>query len=148
MRGRLCYCLAVILLMVPALAPAADLTRPAYVPPPPAVSSGSLVQIVSSLFLVLAVIFLVAWLLKRVNVTQLGAGTQLKVLGSVAIGHRERIVLVEVNETWLVVGVGPGQIRNLHTLQKDELQNPGNHAPAPLSTDRKFANLLSSLLRR
>ncbi|MGA8864753.1 MAG: flagellar biosynthetic protein FliO [Gallionella sp.] len=146
MRHRSRFYVAAILLLAPVLATAADLTRPALTPPPPAVSSGSIVQIIFSLLLVLAAIVLVAWLLKRVNATQLGAGNQLKVLGSVALGQRERIVLVEVKDTWLVVGVGPGQIRNLHTLQKQDIQNAGDPSTAPLPSENKFAKLLGALL--
>lgn len=96
---------------------AAEGTRPAYTPPP-AVSSGNIVQIIFSLLLVLAAIVLVAWLLKRMNVAQHSPGKLLKVLGAVPLGQRERIVLVEVNDTCLVVGIGPGQIRTLHTFAK------------------------------
>jgi len=148
MRGRFRLGISAILLLAPALAIAVEETRPAFIPPPPAVSSGNIVQIIFSLLLVLAAIVLVAWLLKRVNATQLGAGNQLKVLGSVAVGQRERIVLVEVKDTWLVVGVGPGQIRTLHTLHKQELADSANLAPDPLSSENKFAKLLSSLLHR
>jgi len=127
---------------------AAEATRPAYSPPPPAVSSGGVMQIILSLLLVLAAIVLVAWLLKRMNVAQQGAGHQLKVLGGVSVGQRERIVLVEIEDTWLVVGVGPGQIRTLHTLRKAEA--PGQEAeespPGPPSSENKFASLLSSVL--
>jgi flagellar protein FliO/FliZ len=84
------------------------------------VGSGSILQIIFSLLLVLAAIVLVAWLLKRMNVTRQGPGNLLKVIGGVAIGQRERVVLVEIENTWLVVGVGPGQIRTLHTLQKSD----------------------------
>src|SRR3989338_8503146 len=111
---------AAALLATSELAFAAEDARPAYTPPPPAVSSGSIVQIIISLLLVLTAIVLVAWLLKRMNVAQQGAGHHLKMLGGVSIGQRERIVLVEVEDTWLVVGVGPGQIRTLHTLPKTE----------------------------
>jgi len=95
---------------------------------------------------VLAAIVLVAWLLKRMNVAQQGSGHLLKILGGVSIGQRERIVLVEVKDTWLVIGVGPGQIRTLHTLQKTEnlvadLQSPETQPP-----ENKFASLLSSIL--
>ena len=119
-----------------------------------------MVQIIFSLLLVLAAIVMVAWLLKRLNASKLGGGNQLKVLGGVAIGQRERIVLVEVSDTWLVVGVGPGQIRTLHTLQKQELPYAANPATVPESaensgfannpdfTSNKFAKLLSTLLHR
>ena len=139
--------MAAILVGVPVLATALEGTRPVYTPPPAAVSSSSILQIIFSLLLVLAVIVLVAWLLKRMNATQLGSGNLLKVLGSVAIGQRERIVLVEVKDTWLVVGVGPGQIRTLHTLQKQEIQRSENPEFSHLSPENKFAKLLSSFLR-
>lgn len=147
MRNRFRLFPAAILLAVPVLA-TAELARPAFTPPPPAISSGNIVQIIFSLLLVLAAIVLVAWLLKRLNATKLGAGNQLKVLGGVAIGQRERIVLVEVSDTWLVVGVGPGQIRTLHTLQKQELPDAANPASGYTSSDNKFANLLTNLLHR
>jgi flagellar protein FliO/FliZ len=147
MRERLGLGLAAILLTTPVLA-TAELARPTFAPPPPAISSGGIAQIIFSLLLVLAAIVLVAWLLKRVNASKLGVGNQLKVLGGVAIGQRERIVLVEVSNTWLVVGVGPGQIRTLHTLQKQELPDSANPVRGPGSADNKFANLLSTLLHR
>lgn len=120
------YLAAILLAASQPLFAAEGAARPAYTPPPPAVSSGSIVQIIFSLLLVLAAIVLVAWLLKRMNVAQQGTGSFLKVLGSIAIGQRERVVLVEVNDTWLVVGVGPGQIRTLHTLPKSELKISDN----------------------
>jgi flagellar protein FliO/FliZ len=141
------FFIAAILLAAPVWATAIEGTRPAYAPSPPAVSSGSIVQIIFSLLLVLAVILLVAWLLKRMNVSRQGSGYQLRILSGVAIGQRERIVLVEVQDTWLVVGVGPGQIRTLHTLQKPELQNTESPADNPPFPDNRFAKLLSSVLR-
>lgn len=146
MRTKFQTSIAALMLAIPTLAAAVEGTRPAYTPPPPAVSSGNIMQIIFSLLLVLAAIVLVAWLLKRMNIVQQGSGYPLKVLGGVSVGQRERIVLVEVKDTWLVVGVGPGQIRTLHTLPKAEipaadLQAAENHLP-----ENKFANLLSSII--
>jgi len=121
MLAQFRYLIAASLFAASNFAFATEAARPPYTPSPPAVSAGSIVQIVLSLLLVLAAILLVAWLLKRMNVAQQGTGNMLKVLGGVAIGQRERVVLIEVNDTWLVVGVGPGQIRTLHTLPKSAL---------------------------
>ncbi|MBI5437868.1 MAG: flagellar biosynthetic protein FliO [Nitrosomonadales bacterium] len=125
---------------------AAEVARPAYTPPPPAVSSGNIAQIIFSLLLVLAAIVLVAWLLKRMNVAQQGSVKLLKVLGAVPIGQRERIVLVEIKDTWLVVGVGPGQIRTLHSLQKMEDSAIDLQHTEAQSSGTKFSSLLSSVL--
>lgn len=132
------------LLATSRLAYAVEVPRPTYTPPPPAVSSGNILQIIFSLLLVLAAIVLVAWLLKRMNLAQQGSGNLLKVLGSVAVGQRERIVLVEVNETCLVVGVGPGQIRTLHTFQKTADFDIDPKLSETQPAENKFAKLLSS----
>lgn len=138
------YIIAASLFAASNFAFAAEAARPAYTPSPPAVGAGSIVQIVLSLLLVLAAILLVAWLLKRMNVAQQGTGNMLKVLGGVAIGQRERVVLIEVNDTWLVVGVGPGQIRTLHTLPKSALPV----SSIPTVPDNNFSDWLKKFVEK
>lgn len=77
-------------------------------------------QVLFSLVLVLAVIVGAAWLLRRFSPAQMGAGSVVKVVGGVALGPKERLVLVEIGETWLVLGVAPGRVNTLHTLTKPE----------------------------
>ncbi len=108
----------VLALLAAGSATAAESARPAY-EPPSVMSIGSVFQVVLSLLLVLGVVALVAWLLKRVQLPQQGAGRQLKVVSSIAVGQRERVVVVEVRDTWLVLGVAAGQVRTLHTLPKE-----------------------------
>jgi flagellar protein FliO/FliZ len=128
------------------LALAAEVTRPAYVPPPAAaVSSGSVLQVILSLMLVLVAVFVVGWILKRINLPQQGAGNALKVLSGVAVGQRERIVLVEVNDTWLVVGVAPGQVNALHTMPKGSLPTVSN---ATTGDDNKFQGWLKQMMEK
>jgi len=147
-RGTRGFCLLSSVFCLLPSAYATEGTRPAYTPPPPAVGSDNIVQIILSLFLVLAAIVLAAWLLKRMNVAQQGSRHLLKVLGGVSIGQRERVVLVEIKDTWLVVGVGPGQIRTLHTLQKTDDSEQKTEIPNPdhRPSENKFSMLLSSVL--
>lgn len=70
-----------------------------------------------SLVLILGLFVLAAWLLKR-YMPQVGKAGPVKVLGATMVGPRERVVVVEVEDTWLVLGVGGGQVRTLHTLPK------------------------------
>ena len=86
----------------------------------PAVPAGSIAQMVLGLALVLALVGALAWLLKRYSGVR-GTGSGLiRVIGGAAVGQRERIVLVELGGTWLLVGVAPGQVRTLHTMPKME----------------------------
>ncbi len=125
----------------------AQTAHPAYTPPPPAaVSSGSILQVLFSLLLVLAAVVLVAWILKRINLPQQGAGSLLKVVGGVAVGQRERIVLLEVNDTWLVVGVAPGQVSALHSMPKAAL--PALQTDLPSGPDGKFQGWLKQMIEK
>ena len=72
---------------------------------------------VVSLLLILGLFVLAAWLFKR-YVPQVGKTGPVKVVGATMVGPRERVVVVEVENTWLVLGVGGGQVRTLHTLPK------------------------------
>lgn len=142
-----CTCsLLAAFLCAPPLAAAQQAARPVYTPPPAAISSGSIAQVVFSLLLVLAAVVLVAWLLKRINLPQHGAGNLLKVVSGVAVGQRERIVLVEINDTWLVVGVAPGQVRALHSMPKAEL--PERDADNLPSADGKFHGWLKQFMEK
>jgi flagellar protein FliO/FliZ len=125
---------------------AVETARPAYVPPPAAaVSSGSVLQVILSLLLVLAAVVLVGWLLKRINLPQQGAGNALKVISGVAVGQRERVVLLEVNDTWLIVGVAPGQVNALHTMPKGTLPGAVNAANGD---DNKFQGWLKQMMEK
>ncbi|MEA3250458.1 MAG: flagellar biosynthetic protein FliO [Pseudomonadota bacterium] len=69
-----------------------------------------------ALGLVIAVIFACSYLLRRINAARGRGDRHLKVVTSTAIGQRERVVIVEVEGTWLVLGVGGGQVNRLHEL--------------------------------
>lgn len=70
-----------------------------------------------SLALILGLFVLAAWLAKR-YLPQVGKPGPVKIVGAAMVGARERVVVVEVEGTWLVLGVGGGQVRTLHTLPR------------------------------
>lgn len=75
-----------------------------------------ILQLVLSMALVIGVIVLFAWLMRRVGGISGQTGSSLKVLGGVSVGTREKVVLIKVGETQLLLGVAPGQVRKLHVL--------------------------------
>ena len=85
-----------------------------------------------ALLAVVAVILLCSWLLRRIGPSRHWQGQSLKVVGSTLLGPRERVVIVEVEGTWLVLGVTPGQISKLHELPAPPAASaqPGAAVPA------------------
>jgi len=112
--------------------------------PSPAVSTaGSLLQVFIGLVAVLLLIAATAWVAKRLGVARGGTSNLLQVVSSTSVGARERVVIVEVGESWLVVGVAPGSVNALMTLPKGE-----QPAASPLLNSSFAANLKQLIEKR
>lgn len=74
-------------------------------------------QMALGLMLVLCVIFLLAWLMRRVTGIQ-GSKQHIKILSAINVGTRERAVLVEVAGEQLLLGVASGQVNFLHKIER------------------------------
>lgn len=77
-----------------------------------------LLQLILSLLVVVVSIVVVAWILRRVMRMQSPAGGNMRILAGLSLGSRERIVVVEVGDTQLLLGVAPGRIESLHIFDK------------------------------
>jgi flagellar protein FliO/FliZ len=81
-----------------------------------ALSTSALVETLFGLLLVLAIIVLLAWLVKRTNRFTTSANGQMKILGGLSLGPRERAVLIQVGDQQLLVGVTSQHVQTLHVL--------------------------------
>lgn len=134
------YSMAGLLLALPLSALAAEPV--AQVAAAPAVGSvgGQLTQLVLGLLLVIGLIFLLAWLMRRVQRIGPGNGQVIELVGSRALGPRDRLVLVQVGEEQILLGITPGRITPLHVL-KTPVDAVKTEAAAP-----EFAQRLIELL--
>ncbi|NRR30062.1 flagellar biosynthetic protein FliO [Oxalobacteraceae bacterium] len=99
-------------------------------PPSAASSAGSLLQTTFALGFVLALLIGLAWLMKRYGPRISGAGGNVRMVGSLSVGARERILVVEVGDQWIVVGASPGRMNALATMPR---QHSSTDADATLS---------------
>ena len=77
---------------------------------------GQLAQMVFGLLLVVGLIFFLAWLLRRLQSTAVKGGQVIEIVGSRAIGPRDRLLLVQVGKEQILIGHTPGSIEALHVL--------------------------------
>ncbi len=116
--------------------------------PAAASSTGSMLQMLLGLAVVLAVILAAAWFLRRIGMPHAASNHLLKPIGSLALGTRERVVVIEIADQWLVLGVTAQQISTLHTLSKRTPDADKSHGGARSGIDAAFAQKLKDLLRR
>jgi len=96
----------------------------------------------AALMLVVVLILFLAWLVKRMKLPGLqGGDASLKILRQLPLGQKERIVLLQVGEEQMLIGVTQQNISLLSKLEQ------------PLSTNEvqgggEFASHLSKLLKK
>ena len=114
----------------------------------PVSAGGGVLQVVLSLAIVLGTILLLGWLARRLRVMPRGRSGALRVVDEVAIGAKERAVILEVDGARLVLGVGEGGVTLLH--RGDAVAVPAAVVdPAPPATSPpRFADLLNKALGR
>lgn len=93
----------------------------------------------AGLLAVLALIFGCAWIVRRMGGMTGGNTRAIKVVSVMPMGTRERIALIEVGGTQILVGVTPSTIRTLHVFDE-----PVVSAGEPVSGD--FARKLQGMI--
>jgi flagellar biosynthetic protein FliO len=83
-------------------------------------ATGSLLQTLFALIVVLAVLGALAWFLKRYGPKAGGGSANLRVVGALNLGGRERVLVIEVGSQWIVVGASPGRINALATMPRQD----------------------------
>ncbi|MEX1198430.1 MAG: flagellar biosynthetic protein FliO [Pseudohongiellaceae bacterium] len=99
------------------------------------------------LAVIVALILLGSYLLKRLTAGRLPDNRRLRVISSVGVGQRERVVIVQIHETWLVLGVGGGQVNRLHEMPAPEDALDGG-PDKPEAQPGSFARHFGEALKR
>lgn len=86
-------------------------------------TSQAIMQMLLGLALVIAVIFILAWVLRRVSNLQ-QTHQKMKVVSSLSLGTRERAVLIEVGDRQVLLGVAPGSVSLLESFPERVISAP------------------------
>jgi flagellar protein FliO/FliZ len=100
-------------------------------------------QLGLGLVLVVGLIFLIGYLMRRVGPLAPRGGQHIKLVSSLALGPRDRLVLVDVGGKQLLLGASPGRITTLHTFDE-----PVTELPVATGINSDFAKTLRTLIKR
>ena len=102
----------------------------------PAVSPTSLftgdylLQVIGSFVVVILLLVGVLVLLRRLNGVSSQMSGNMRVISSVGVGQRERVVLLQVGEEQILVGVGPGNVRKIHAFDEPVVEPSASTTPS------------------
>lgn len=112
-----------------------------------AVGAAEVGQLFAGLLVVVAVIFMGAWLAKKYNLgNRFSNNDCIKVVSLLSLGAKEKIILLEVGDEQIVVGSSNQGLQHLHTLKTPvEIKNTDNETVAPFAAQlKKLLNKSSS----
>ncbi len=132
---------------LPSAALAQVVAKPPVAAPAPDFG-GSLLQLSLSLAAVVAMIFGTLWLLKKLTQQRSSTTGLMRVVAGTAVGARERVVIVEVGSTWLVLGVAPGRVSALAEIPRQVTPPVEIRRPASADFSEGTSNSFSNWLRR
>lgn len=78
-----------------------------------------ILKMVVGLIVVLIIIFIIAWLAKNYMGFSPTSNPALKPIAAVAVGQKERVVLLKVSDRQVLIGVAPGNVSMLCMLDKE-----------------------------
>ena len=87
-----------------------------------------------ALFFIIALLLILSYLVRRLNVHRASDTALMRHVASTSLGPKERVVVLEINDTWLVLGVAGGRINKLHEIparehrDNERVQSPGEFA--------------------
>ncbi|KAF1067517.1 MAG: Flagellar protein FliO [Pseudomonas citronellolis] len=106
-------------------------------------AAAQLLQLLFGLVLVVVLIFVLAWLVRRVQQITPRGNQAIKLVSSQALGPRDRLLLVEVGGEQILLGISPGRITPLHVLKEPVELGPKSDAAPP-----EFAQRLLEMLNK
>lgn len=107
-----------------------------------------LLQLVTGLGLVILAIVVFGYILRRMTGPPVQLGRQFRVISALSVGARERIILLQVGDQQLVVGVAPGRVQTLHVLTEPLATEDSSGGTTGRPENSVFAHKLQELLQR
>jgi len=104
---------------------------------------GQLLQLGLGLAVVVGLIFGLGYLMRRVGPLAPQGGQHIKLVSSLPLGPRDRLLLVDVGGTQMLLGTSPGRINTLHVFDQ-----PVADLAAAAASNSDFARKLQAMLKR
>ena len=84
-------------------------------------SPAYLIKLVLGLIAVIGLFSALAWLVRRFGISGFAHSStgELKILETISVGSRERLIIVQVGDDKLLLGITAGQINKLHSMNSN-----------------------------
>ncbi len=114
---------------------------------PVATATGGVFQMIVGLGIVLAILIGGALLLRRFMSLPVSGSSPLKIVTGLSLSPRDRLIVVQVGERQLLLGLSPGRIQTLHVLEQP-LDLGGTPESSLNQLGQRFGAILQNQMKR
>lgn len=107
-------------------------------------SLSNITPIIVGLLVCIGLIILTAFILKRMMGFKVGIRGEINIVSGVSLGTREKLVLIAVGDTYILVGMTPNSINKIHKFDEKPFQETNEVETKQPS----FASMIQESLRK
>lgn len=90
----------------------------------------SLARVLISLIVVIGFLIVLSVLFKKFGLNRMTSTFPVKIIGAMSLGRNQRLVMIEVGDEWIVLGVTPQHISTVTKMPRQEVEvNAGADTP-------------------
>jgi len=101
----------------------------------------NILQMLAGLSFVVILILLLGWFYRRFGTPRAGNSGDFRIVAGISMGQRERVVMLQVGDRQILLGVGPGHVEKIHVFDE-----PVINVTTPSGVD-SFADRLASVIK-
>ena len=98
--------------------------------------------VVGGLLLIVLLIVAIAWMMKKLGGVNMLGNNAMRVVAALSVGNREKVLLVEVGDKQILLGVAPGRVSHLQSFDEPIISQASNGD----QSQPNFANTINQLL--
>ncbi|MDJ0751503.1 MAG: flagellar biosynthetic protein FliO [Woeseiaceae bacterium] len=144
MGSRVLQLIAPLIALALAPTQAHSAEAPASLPATPGIGGGDILSLGLSLFFVVAVIVALGWFYSRSRFVSGGGADLITIVATRPLGPKERLMVVEVADQQLLIGMTATGVSTLHVLEKPIELAAGRPATGNFASRLKSALLENS----
>ena len=108
------------------------------------VTTSDALSVSIGLIFILLLIFSLAWFMRKMGYSNISGQGQLSILATLNLGQKEKIILLQVGQQQMLVGITATQINTLHVLKEplESIETQAGKEVGNFDGNRGFMNLI------
>lgn len=103
---------------------------------------GNILQMMAGLAFVVVLILVLGWFYRRFGTPGTSRRSNFRIVAGLSMGQRERVVMLQVGDRQILLGVGPGHVEKIHVFDEAVIKD------SPSSSGENFAERLATVIKQ